>query len=150
MPSGELENLTADAVGRLPPAGSPRLIERPRHGAWLDLWPPHDVEWNVARLPVAGLPAALEAVRIAHITDLHMRPAWRRGYDRLLERLHHEQPDLILVTGDFVDNKQNHRPTLPFLYRLVEGFTARLGCFGILGNHDTYALAPGCKAPTCY
>jgi predicted MPP superfamily phosphohydrolase len=141
MPSGDLENLTADAVGQ-PPARASGVVERPRRGPWLDLWPPHDVEWNIARLQVPGLPAAMEGIRIAHITDLHVRPAWRSGYDRLLEQLKRERPDLLLVTGDFVDNKQDHRPTLPFLYRLLEGFTARLGCFGILGNHDTYALAP--------
>jgi len=142
MPPGDLENLTADAVGERPAARVSRVVERPRRGPWVEFWPPHDVEWNVARLAVAGLPAALEAVRIVHITDLHMRPAWRPGYDRLLERLKQEQPDLLLVTGDFVDNKRDPRPTLPFLYRLLEGFTARLGCFGILGNHDTYAMAP--------
>jgi predicted MPP superfamily phosphohydrolase len=142
MPQGDVKNLTAaSTVHSAAAARASGVVERPRRGPWLDLWPPHDLEWNIARLPVRGLPRALEAVRIAHITDLHMRPVWRPGYDRLLERLKSERPDLLLVTGDLVENKVDHRPTMPFLFRLLEGFTARLGCFGILGNHDGPAMA---------
>jgi hypothetical protein len=89
------------------------VVERPRKGAWLQLVPPRDIEWNVARLPVNGLPQALEAVKIVHLTDLHLKRAWLKGYEVLLEQLERAHPDLLLVTGDFVDSKHNHAPPPP-------------------------------------
>lgn len=118
------------------------VVERPRKGRWLQLVPPRDIEWNIARLPVPGLPSALESIKIVHVTDLHLKRAWLKGYEVLLEELERARPDLLLVTGDFVDNRYNPGPALPALYRLLEGFKARLGCFGILGNHDRRILAP--------
>lgn len=118
------------------------VIERRQPGAWLQLGRPADFEWNTARLPIPGLHPDLESLRIVHVTDIHLRTRWARGYDLLLERLAAAAPDLLLVTGDFVDDKRNHVPALPTLYRLLEGFRARLGCYGILGNHDTLALGP--------
>ena len=118
------------------------VVERPRKGAWLQFRPPKDIEWNVARLPIRGLPPALEAIKIVHLTDLHLKRAWLDGYDLLLAQLERARPDLLLVTGDFVDNKRNHAAALPTLYRLLEGFRARLGCFGVLGNHDRPELGP--------
>lgn len=84
----------------------------------------------------------MQSLRILHITDLHLRGRWQTTYDDLVRGIEMSQPDLLLFTGDFVDNKKNHLPALPHLFRLLEGFRARLGCFGILGNHDRYALAP--------
>ena len=118
------------------------VVERPVKGPWLQWRHPFVFEWNTARLPVPGLPPALAGLRIVHVTDLHLRKRWRSNYDDLLGRIGRDPPDLLLCTGDFVDNKRNHAAALPTLYRLLEGFRARLGCFGILGNHDRYHFAP--------
>lgn len=59
-------------------------------------------------------------------------PAW----DQLHQRIQESPPDLIVVTGDWVDRKHDHRPALPLLERFIEGLKARLGVWGILGNHD--------------
>jgi predicted MPP superfamily phosphohydrolase len=98
-------------------------------------------EWNVAHLAVPSLAPGLEGLRIVHVTDLHLRQRWHRLYDDLMARLRAEEPDLLLVTGDFVDDKRDHRPALPVLYRLLDAFRARLGCFAIVGNHDRYGMA---------
>lgn len=117
-------------------------IHRPVRGAWLQLFPPTLFEWNHVRIPIPGLPRGLEGLRILHLTDLHVRPRWRKAYDDLLSRIGENTPDLLLVTGDFVDHKHDHSNALPTLYRLLDGFCARLGCYGILGNHDTETLGP--------
>src|SRR5438270_1387394 len=46
------------------------------------------------------------------------------------------------MTGDFVASKTNHLPAVPTTRRFISGLTARLGCFGILGNHDKHDLGP--------
>lgn len=129
--------MTAPSDGQFP-----FRFERPRRGRWFQLGHPFVPEWNRARLPIPHLPAALEGFRIVQITDLHIRKRWRRTYETLADQIAAAQPDLLLVTGDFVDNKRNHVPALPSVHRLLPALRARLGCFAILGNHDRYAFAP--------
>ena len=52
----------------------------------------------------------------------------------------HEAPDLLLITGDFVENKRNHRPAMPLVRRFVEGLPATCAIFAIHGNHDSYEV----------
>jgi predicted MPP superfamily phosphohydrolase len=89
-----------------------------------------------------GLPPSLDGLRVLHLTDLHLTRRWMAAYDELFARLRDRPPDLILVTGDFVDPKFDHLPVLPTLDRFLAGLTSRLGTFGILGNHDGDLLAP--------
>lgn len=103
---------------------------------------PRGFEWNRYTLPIAALPPELEGLRIAQITDLHLRKYWSDVYDGLIERVRKEAPDVLLITGDFVDNKRHPGRAAPTVRRLVSGFKARLGVFGILGNHDRYHLRP--------
>jgi hypothetical protein len=51
-------------------------------------------------------------------------------------------PDLLLITGDFINDKNDHRAAMPILKRLLPRLKARLGVFGILGNHDVDIVVP--------
>jgi predicted MPP superfamily phosphohydrolase len=124
-----------------PPAQTAPRLDRVSRGPWLQ-WrlKPSLLEWNIAHLPVPSLPAALEGLRIVQVTDLHLRQRWHRIYDVLMERLRSEQPDLLLMTGDFVDDKRDHRPALPVLYRMLDAFRGKAGCYAVVGNHDRYGM----------
>src|SRR5205807_615893 len=74
--------------------------------------------------------------------DLHLRSTWWPAYDELIARVAQNVPDLILITGDFADNRRDASPQVPTIRRLVGALRARLGVFGVLGNHDV-ALPPG-------
>jgi predicted MPP superfamily phosphohydrolase len=102
-------------------------------------------EWTHARLPVRNLPPALRGLRLIHLTDLHLRGHWPVGLDALLDQIAANPPDLVLFTGDFVDDKSDHRPALPHLRRFLNQLKSRLGTYAILGNHDGLAL-PGALA----
>lgn len=128
---------------RNPPAGTKRLSDslskqaRPeRRGRCMQLLNPGGFEWNRLRLPIAGLPPALAGLRILHLTDLHFIGKWSRAYDELIERVRANEPDLLLIGGDFVESKRDPGPAVPLVRRLLEQLTARYGCFGVLGNHD--------------
>ncbi|MFN8542799.1 MAG: metallophosphoesterase [Candidatus Binatia bacterium] len=90
-------------------------------------------------VPVAGLPAALAGLRLAHVSDLHLGPiADVRTLRTAIDRLLAIAPDVVCVTGDVVDNRHTDLPRwLPELARL----DARHGVFAILGNHDRHAGA---------
>jgi predicted MPP superfamily phosphohydrolase len=120
----------AAALKRLPP------ISRPGRGPWVQLIEPFRFEWNRISLPLQGLPAALAGYRILHLSDFHFRLGWSRAYDQLHARIRENPPHLILIGGDYVENKRNYLPGLPLVRRLLDGLTYRDGCFGVLGNHD--------------
>jgi predicted MPP superfamily phosphohydrolase len=83
------------------------------------------------------LPEAWTHRRIALISDLHLGhiqgPFFLR---RVLSRLRHLQPDLVLVSGDMFDG------TTQGIERLVQawsGFSVPLGIHFVTGNHDEFA-----------
>jgi len=107
---------------------------------------PIGFEFNTLRLPTPHLPAALEGLRILHLSDLHMRGNWSRAYDHLIIRIQATPPDIILFTGDFIDDKNDPRPALPHLRRLLPALKSRLGIYAILGNHDPAIAIPDLAA----
>ncbi|MDD3627086.1 MAG: metallophosphoesterase [bacterium] len=76
-------------------------------------------------------PCEGKSLKILHISDLHLRRFGRRE-EKLTQMLSSLQPDLILITGDFMENIEN-----PNQYKkLFESLHSRLGVFGVLGNND--------------
>src|SRR4051812_46369620 len=98
---------------------------RPQRGPWFQFFSLRGFEWNRVELAIADLPAELAGVRILHISDLHLRHHWPAGFDDLITRFHARRPDLLLFTGDFVDDKHDHRPALPLVHRLLRSLTPR-------------------------
>src|SRR4051812_36282314 len=103
---------------------------------------PRAFAWRRPTLAVRDLPKELDGLRILHVSDLHTRDYWPPAYDILLDRIAADPPDLLICTGDFVEDKHDPLPAVPHVKRLVAGFRARLGCFGTLGNHDLHHFAP--------
>jgi uncharacterized protein len=124
------------------PANDVPLIQCEKPGPWLQLLTIKTFEWNHVQLPIAGLPPALEGLRILHLSDFHARAYWEPAYDELIQRVQKDPPDLILFTGDFVDSKYDPRRELEIAGRLVDNLRARLGFIAILGNHDGDLVAP--------
>ncbi|MBP1773504.1 MAG: putative phosphohydrolase [Holophagaceae bacterium] len=93
---------------------------------------------EVTRLDLAfpDLPAGLDGLRLAHLSDLHagplVGPELLRRWRDLTER---ERPDLALFTGDLVDSRPDELEPLLEAFR---GFQPPFGRFAILGNHDYF------------
>jgi predicted MPP superfamily phosphohydrolase len=116
-------------------------------GPWFQYGDAIGFEWNSYELAVPQLPAALAGFSIVHLSDLHCRPGWQTGYDDLLDRLALREPDLLVVTGDIVDDIHHPNLGVPTARRLLDGLHARLGVFGQFGNHDRN-LRPNALAGT--
>ena len=86
---------------------------------------------RVLEVRLEGVPAGLDGLRIAHLSDLHLgvpsrgRRAVREAVGWVVER----QPDLVCVTGDLV----SRRSGVP---ELEERLRALGRCYVVLGNHD--------------
>ena len=89
------------------------------------------------RLELSGLEQPL---RVAHLTDLHFGPAQRLPSVRAWVNATLEQkPDLSLITGDFLEYRKSLSGVSELCAELSR-ITAPLGVFGVLGNHDLYAV----------
>jgi predicted MPP superfamily phosphohydrolase len=76
-------------------------------------------------------------IRIAHVTDLHVRAVGARER-KLLRLLDRERPDVIFVTGDSVTDNENYRAVDAVLTELH----APLGVFVTKGNWDRWHPRP--------
>jgi len=86
---------------------------------------------------VDGLPAGLEGLRIAQVSDLHVGPhTSRRFLERVVAAVREARADLIAITGDQVDD---YAPDAAHFTAAFAGVSAPLGVFAIPGNHDVYA-----------
>jgi predicted MPP superfamily phosphohydrolase len=79
------------------------------------------------------------ALDVLHVSDTHMtggRRALRRWLQRLPDLLE-SQPDLVLATGDLIENDSGIEP----LVEALAGLEGRLGRFYVLGSHDYFQSA---------
>lgn len=97
----------------------------------------YDFEVYRIDVPVAGLPRQLDGLTIAQLSDLHAGSFFSaRPMEEAVSIVQALRPDLITVTGDFVNHDAREMPLImPALNRLQ----ADLGVYGCLGNHDHYA-----------
>jgi len=95
-------------------------------------------------VPIPNLPRALDGLRIGQICDLHLGPATPLSrVEQAVTLINAEAPDLVALTGDFVDD-----PLHIIGYAEVLALSqSRLGCFACLGNHDLYHNADTIAAP---
>jgi predicted MPP superfamily phosphohydrolase len=85
-------------------------------------------------------PPALNKTRLGVLTDIHggAPHAGTKAIARAVERLNAEQPDAMLLLGDFIDAHPlwGGRLTPEQIARELEPLRAPLGTFAVLGNHD--------------
>ena len=108
---------------------------------WLQISPPRMIDWKHFDLTVEGLPPALQGIHVTHLTDFHFRKSWPAGYESLIEQLNANPPDLLLLTGDFVDSKRNAYPAIPHVRRMLTALPRKCPTYAIVGNHDDYGVA---------
>lgn len=82
------------------------------------------------------LPPSLEGVRIVHLSDLHVRRN-RLRHRRMVAQLERLRLDLVVLTGDYVDQPGDEPVGLEVMDRLCRAMRPRLGIYGVFGNHDT-------------
>jgi uncharacterized protein len=85
------------------------------------------------RMAIPGLPAELEGLTIAHISDLHITGGIGREYfNYVCRQVNNLRPDVITITGDIIEQES----CSPWLEATLGQLCAPLGVYFILGNHD--------------
>lgn len=79
-----------------------------------------------------------EKIKIAQLSDSHFSRFYApQRFDKIIDNLAQQQPDLVLFTGDLIENYrywQKHDPKK--IIQQLQRISAPLGKFAILGNHD--------------
>lgn len=95
----------------------------------------HHIGVTHAELPVAGLPTALDGLRIALLTDIHhSRLVGADDVSQAVRLTLEQRPDLIVLGGDYVTF--GDRAFVGPVADLLAPLRAPHGVYAILGNHD--------------
>lgn len=86
------------------------------------------------KLSYANLPAAFRGMKVVQISDIHSgsfnnKKAVMKGVQKILN----EKPDLILFTGDLVNNVADEMNDYMDVFDKLK---APMGVYSVLGNHD--------------
>jgi predicted MPP superfamily phosphohydrolase len=99
---------------------------------WIDV-SEHDVH-------LQGLPASFDGFRIAQMSDIHMDEFTEPFFLRhAIERINRMQPDLVLLTGDYVSFEITSKDFAVGSAWQCANILTRLKCsqtYSVLGNHD--------------
>lgn len=82
-----------------------------------------------------SIPISFDGFRIVHISDIHIGSFhnYKRQVERAVDLINGQNPDLIVFTGDLVNNFTSELDGfIPVLGRM----NAPFGIYSILGNHD--------------
>jgi len=82
-----------------------------------------------------ALPNRFDGLRIVHISDIHLGSFNYRYHilDRAIKTINNLRPDLILFTGDLVNNYAWELKGWDKIFKKLE---AKIGKYAVLGNHD--------------
>lgn len=82
-------------------------------------------------LSSAKLPEAFDGYRIVQLSDLHAME-FGEGNEKLIRQVERLSPDLIALTGDFIETAED----IPITKHLVEALTPIAPVYFCSGNHD--------------
>jgi hypothetical protein len=121
---------------RVSAAGAATIAGAAALGAgWATLVEPNRPVVEQITVPLPRLPARLDGLRLAQLSDLHISQYTTAGdIDRAATLAMRQSPDLLVLTGDFI-----WREVWEYAEHLVEplrSLHAPLGVYAVLGNHD--------------
>ncbi len=97
---------------------------------WL-YWQQNGIMTETYTITSSALPAAFEGLRVAHISDLHGKE-FGQGNETLLDKVAGLKPDLIVITGDLIDQESQ----MEMVPALAEGLSAIAPTYYVTGNHE--------------
>jgi hypothetical protein len=102
--------------------------------AYSRLLEPQSLRVRKVSIPLANLPPPLDGLRIVQLSDFHCEPFTPLPFlARAAEAASNLQPDLVALTGDFIDSRPS---AIEDLAPVLSKINSRFGTFAINGNHD--------------
>ena len=98
--------------------------------AWF-FWQQNSLKVQTVTVTSAELPAAFDGLRIVHLSDNHGKE-FGKDNEELLQKVAELQPDLIVLTGDLIDQESQ----LEMVPALARGLSALAPTYYVTGNHE--------------
>jgi predicted MPP superfamily phosphohydrolase len=97
-------------------------------------WALYEASWvrlETVELFLRGLPADLDGLRLAHLSDFHLGfpSPGARAVDRAVDWVAERRPDLVVITGDLLARPRGAQRLRELIDRLPP-------VYAVLGNHD--------------
>jgi hypothetical protein len=84
----------------------------------------------------SSVTSELDGIRILQFSDLHLGEFYSlTKFQRLVHRINELQPDIVVFTGDLVDNFSKY-PDQRRIAPILQQIQAPLGKYAVYGNHD--------------
>ena len=88
-------------------------------------------------VPIPGLAADLDGLRILQLSDIHLSPFLSEAdLERVIDACQGLHPHVAVVTGDLISHRDD---PLDACIRQLARVKADAGVFGCMGNHERYA-----------
>lgn len=104
------------------------------YGCWQAIKVPDVREQTIT---IKNLPAQWKGLKIVQLSDLHIGAVQGREWlTEIVRKVNALKPDLVLITGDFVDGRVSRElPDLEVLKELKSAY----GTYAVPGNHEYYS-----------
>lgn len=94
-------------------------------------WQCWGLETTVTQVELSGLPKEFDGLRIAHLSDNHGHE-YGKDNARLLTMVAEQKPDLIVLTGDLLDQESQ----IVMVPALAKGLVSIAPTYYVTGNHE--------------
>jgi predicted MPP superfamily phosphohydrolase len=122
-----LRDLAWMAAGAAGAAGGAILVHRLITERWR-------LTFSRATFGIRNLAPELDGLRVAHLTDFHLGYLTPPSFlARAVEMVRAESPDLVALTGDYLDVDD---VVVDECAEALKGLEAPRGAYAVLGNHD--------------
>jgi predicted MPP superfamily phosphohydrolase len=93
-------------------------------------------ELTIVRIQSPKISQAHSGFTVVQLSDIHLDFCKSEKWlERIVEEVNRQQPDLIVITGDWIDTDLSR--TQKF-YHQMRSLRARFGIYAIAGNHEIY------------
>ena len=103
----------------------------------------HTVNYQIT-MPVREHAPAMQDMRIALISDLHIGPAVdRKWVKNIVDTINRAQPDIVCIAGDIFDGNVDAIADVQGVISELKLIQAPMGVYACLGNHDVDRMLQG-------
>lgn len=94
-------------------------------------WQCWGIQTTHTEVAVNGLPEGFDGFRIVHLSDIHGHE-YGENSEELLKKVRRQEPEIIVITGDLVDQKSQ----FAMVPALAKGLAAIAPTYYVTGNHE--------------